>query len=85
MTDGVVDVIVYPNFAEKSHNRGYAFVEYESHKAAAMARRMLMPGTSPAHFLLRPDPGSVPVCVQQREAELSLCLYIYEGYWCITV
>ncbi|XP_015226362.1 PREDICTED: probable RNA-binding protein 46, partial [Cyprinodon variegatus] len=45
VTDGVVDVIVYPNFAEKSHNRGYAFVEYGSHKAAAMARRMLMPGT----------------------------------------
>lgn len=47
VTDGVVDVIVYPSAADKSKNRGFAFVEYESHKAAAMARRKLLPGTSP--------------------------------------
>ncbi|KAG9273828.1 probable RNA-binding protein 46 [Astyanax mexicanus] len=45
VTDGVVDVIVYPSAADKSMNRGFAFVEYESHKAAAMARRKLVPGT----------------------------------------
>ncbi|XP_030609018.1 probable RNA-binding protein 46 isoform X2 [Archocentrus centrarchus] len=45
VTDGVVDVIVYQSSAEKSRNRGFAFVEYESHKAAAMARRKLIPGT----------------------------------------
>ncbi|XP_026225024.1 probable RNA-binding protein 46 isoform X2 [Anabas testudineus] len=45
MTDGVVDVIVYPNSTDKNKNRGFAFVEYESHKAAAMARRKLIPGT----------------------------------------
>ncbi|NXS94705.1 A1CF factor, partial [Jacana jacana] len=43
-TDGVVDVIVYPSAADKSKNRGFAFVEYESHRAAAMARRKLFPG-----------------------------------------
>ncbi|KAM9836867.1 putative RNA-binding protein 46 [Aulostomus maculatus] len=45
VTDGVVDVIVYPSSADRSRNRGFAFVEYESHKAAAMARRKLIPGT----------------------------------------
>uniref|UniRef100_A0A3Q2QNJ6 Probable RNA-binding protein 46 n=1 Tax=Fundulus heteroclitus TaxID=8078 RepID=A0A3Q2QNJ6_FUNHE len=45
VTDGVVDVIVYPSSMDKNRNRGFAFVEYESHKAAAMARRTLIPGT----------------------------------------
>ncbi|KAI3376593.1 hypothetical protein L3Q82_016475, partial [Scortum barcoo] len=45
VTDGVMDVIVYPSSTDKSRNRGFAFVEYESHKAAAMARRKLIPGT----------------------------------------
>ncbi|KAM8939789.1 putative RNA-binding protein 46 [Pelodytes ibericus] len=45
VTEGVVDVIVYPSATDKSKNRGFAFVEYESHRAAAMARRKLIPGT----------------------------------------
>ncbi|NWW95278.1 RBM46 protein, partial [Rhynochetos jubatus] len=45
VTEGVVDVIVYPNASDKTKNRGFAFVEYESHRAAAMARRRLVPGT----------------------------------------
>ncbi|XP_009994207.1 PREDICTED: probable RNA-binding protein 46 [Chaetura pelagica] len=45
LTEGVVDVIVYPNATDKTKNRGFAFVEYESHRAAAMARRRLIPGT----------------------------------------
>uniref|UniRef100_A0A2K5P9K6 Probable RNA-binding protein 46 n=1 Tax=Cebus imitator TaxID=2715852 RepID=A0A2K5P9K6_CEBIM len=44
--EGVVDVIVYPSATDKTKNRGFAFVEYESHRAAAMARRKLIPGTS---------------------------------------
>lgn len=44
VTDGVMEVIVYPSAADKSKNRGFAFVEYESHRAAAMARRKLLPG-----------------------------------------
>ncbi|XP_065560871.1 probable RNA-binding protein 46 isoform X2 [Artemia franciscana] len=43
VTEGVVDVICYPGIADKSKSRGFAFVEYESHKAAAMARRKLLP------------------------------------------
>ncbi|KAM6949267.1 putative RNA-binding protein 46 [Aplochiton taeniatus] len=45
VTEGVVDVIVYPSATDKTKNRGFAFVEYDSHKAAAMARRKLIPGT----------------------------------------
>ncbi|XP_007895129.1 APOBEC1 complementation factor isoform X1 [Callorhinchus milii] len=44
VTEGVVDVIVYPSAADKTKNRGFAFVEYNSHRAAAMARRKLLPG-----------------------------------------
>ncbi|NXL86684.1 RBM46 protein, partial [Alectura lathami] len=45
VTEGVVDVIVYPNATDRTKNRGFAFVEYKSHRAAAMARRRLIPGT----------------------------------------
>ncbi|KAL5007623.1 hypothetical protein ScPMuIL_016429 [Solemya velum] len=44
VTEGVVDIIVYPSAVDKTKNRGFAFVEYESHRAAAMARRKLIPG-----------------------------------------
>ncbi|KAJ8299658.1 LOW QUALITY PROTEIN: hypothetical protein KUTeg_023718 [Tegillarca granosa] len=44
VTEGVVDVIVYPSAVDKTKNRGFAFVEYESHRDAAMARRKLIPG-----------------------------------------
>ncbi|XP_062239544.1 probable RNA-binding protein 46 isoform X1 [Platichthys flesus] len=42
--EGVVDVIVYPSSTEENRNRGFAFVEFESHKAAAIARRKLRSG-----------------------------------------
>ncbi len=44
MTDGVREVILYPSQTDKSKTRRYAFVEYESHRAAALARRKLVPG-----------------------------------------
>ena len=44
ITEGVVDCIMYPSAADKTKNRGFAFIEYESHRAAAMARRKLIPG-----------------------------------------
>ncbi|XP_078366139.1 putative RNA-binding protein 46 isoform X2 [Oculina patagonica] len=44
VTDNVVDVIVYPSAQDKTKNRGFAFVEYTSHRDAAMARRKLMTG-----------------------------------------
>lgn len=35
---------VNSSIADKSKNRGFAFVEYETHRAAAVARRKCMPG-----------------------------------------
>lgn len=44
VTENVEDVIVYPSAADKNKNRGFAFVEYTTHRAAAMARRKLVTG-----------------------------------------
>ena len=44
LTGGVRDIILYPSQADKSKSRGYMFVEYESHRAAAMARKKLIKG-----------------------------------------
>ncbi|XP_022113249.2 probable RNA-binding protein 46 isoform X1 [Pieris rapae] len=41
---GMVRVIMYKNCFNRNHNRGYAFAEFVSHRAAAMARRVLVPG-----------------------------------------
>ena len=41
MTVGVIDVIVYLSVSNKSKNRGYAFVEYDSRRSAAVARGKL--------------------------------------------
>lgn len=43
VTDDVVNVIVYPSANDKSKNRGFAFVQYTNHRAAAVARRKLIP------------------------------------------
>ena len=44
LTDGVTSVFIYSHPIDKSKTRGYAFIEYESHRAAALARRKLVPG-----------------------------------------
>lgn len=43
--DGVMDVIIYRS-AEKENqkNRGFAFLEYDSHKSASTAKRKLANG-----------------------------------------
>lgn len=43
VTDDVVNVIVYPSAHDKNKNRGFAFVQYTNHRAAAIARRKLIP------------------------------------------
>lgn len=43
VTDDVINVIVYPSANDKTKNRGFAFVQYASHRAAAVARRKLIP------------------------------------------
>ena len=44
LTEGVKNIILYPSLVDKTKTRGYAFVEYDSHRAAALARRKLVPG-----------------------------------------
>ena len=39
LAEGVTNVIVYPAAADKTKNRGFAFVEFQDHHTAAMARR----------------------------------------------
>lgn len=46
VTDGVVDVIACHRSTDVTTNRGFAFIEYETHKAAAMARRALIAGNN---------------------------------------
>ncbi|CAK1553392.1 unnamed protein product [Leptosia nina] len=40
----IVNVVLYENCYTPSQNRGFAFVEFTSHRAATMARRTLIPG-----------------------------------------
>jgi RNA recognition motif-containing protein len=42
VTDDVLNVIVYPSAHDKTKNRGFAFVQYSNHRAAAIARRKLI-------------------------------------------
>lgn len=44
VTSGLSDVIVYMSAEDKSRNRGFAFLEYESHQSASLARRRLASG-----------------------------------------
>ncbi|XP_076825499.1 uncharacterized protein LOC143471037 isoform X3 [Clavelina lepadiformis] len=44
ISEDVSDVIVYPGSELDEQNRGFAFVEYKTHRSAAMARRKLIPG-----------------------------------------
>ncbi|XP_063604211.1 probable RNA-binding protein 46 isoform X1 [Penaeus indicus] len=65
VTEGVVKIILYPCVNDRTKNRGYAFVEYESHKAAAMARRKMFTG----RVLLW---GNTEVKVDWAEPELDV-------------
>jgi len=42
-TDDIVEVVIHESDIAGQNNRGYAFVEYQTHKAAAKARRKLVP------------------------------------------
>ncbi|XP_028049462.1 LOW QUALITY PROTEIN: RNA-binding protein 47-like [Monomorium pharaonis] len=42
--DGITDIYVYPSAHDRNLNRGFIFVEFRDHRAAAMARRKLIPG-----------------------------------------
>jgi Q family heterogeneous nuclear ribonucleoprotein R len=40
--DGVTDVILYLSCTDKNLNRGFCFVEFDSHRSAAIARRFFV-------------------------------------------
>ena len=44
LTTGLKDVIIYNSPDDKKKNRGFCFLEYESHKAASLAKRRLGTG-----------------------------------------
>ncbi|XP_071449224.1 probable RNA-binding protein 46 [Hetaerina americana] len=44
VVEGVDKVIVYKSFSNEGKNRGFAFVDFVSHRAAALARRNLLSG-----------------------------------------
>ena len=39
---GLVEVIIYSSPDDKKKNRGFCFLEYESHKAASLAKRLVI-------------------------------------------
>merc|ERR1711955_57873 len=41
---GLVDVIIYSSPDDKKKNRGFCFLEYDSHKSASLAKRRLSSG-----------------------------------------
>ena len=42
LTDGITDVIIYNSPDDiKKKNRGFAFLEYDSHKSASMAKHRI--------------------------------------------
>lgn len=43
-TAGLTEVIIYSSPDDKKKNRGFCFLEYESHKAASLAKRRLSTG-----------------------------------------
>jgi len=65
VVEGVIDAIVYPSITDKTKNRGFAFVEFESHRAAAIARRKLIPG----HVLLWGQPIAVDWAEPEPEVD----------------
>ncbi|ENN72368.1 hypothetical protein YQE_11003, partial [Dendroctonus ponderosae] len=44
LTAGLIEVIIYSSPDDKKKNRGFCFLEYESHKAASLAKRRLGTG-----------------------------------------
>jgi len=66
LTAGVRDIILYPSQADKTKSRGYMFVEYESHRAAALARKKLVQGSV---FLFGQEIGQVDWAEPEHEVD----------------
>merc|ERR1719319_1616009 len=66
MTEGISNVILYPSQTEANRSRSYMFVEYESHRAAALTRRKLVPGKV---FLFGVEVGQVDWAEPEPEVD----------------
>ena len=56
---------------DKSKTRGYAFIEYQSHRAAALARRKLVPGNTKGKKMQKFN-----LLFSDKFRETKNCLYI---------
>jgi len=66
LTSGVRDIILYPSQADKTKSRGYMFVEYDSHRSAALARKKLVQGSM---FLFGHEIGQVDWAEPEHEVD----------------
>ena len=66
LTSGVRDIILYPSQADKTKSRGYMFVEYDSHRLAALARKKLVQGSM---FLFGHEIGQVDWAEPEHEVD----------------
>lgn len=51
-TAGLIEVIIYSSPDDKKKNRGFCFLEYESHKAASLAKRRLGTGRTKVCYII---------------------------------
>lgn len=73
---------MYPSSTDKSKNRGFAFVEYKSHKAAAMARRKLIPGAYVIYLIrLCLVCSCLSACCLWIHCVLSICAFYLCKLW----
>ncbi|XP_071550134.1 probable RNA-binding protein 46 [Panulirus ornatus] len=83
VTEGVVKVIMHGRLKDRSKNRGYAFVEYESHRAAAMARRKLFSHLMPWGLRDITVDWAKPMMDEDNSIRLNKCrCFCYCSYGC---
>ncbi|KAG8225704.1 hypothetical protein J437_LFUL001737 [Ladona fulva] len=64
LVDGIKSIILYNSLHDKTKNRGFAFIEFDSHRSAAMARRRLL--------YYKPKLWGYEVAVDWAEPELEV-------------
>lgn len=74
-TAGLVEVIIYSSPDDKKKNRGFCFLEYESHKAASLAKRRLGTGRIKVYRLAA---ATLRNTRRFKSNELFIILF---GYW----
>lgn len=73
MTAGLMEVIIYSSPDDKKKNRGFCFLEYESHKAASLAKRRLGTGRIKVIYFFK---------INHNEKILTYLFYIFKVWSC---